>query len=103
MDFIRLLIASPIVKDIHKTNLRGRLTTFVSNFLKKRQFQVKIGTTLSDIHEQEMGVPQGSILSVTLFILKINQLAEEIDPDILRSLFVDDFAICYKSKSMEVI
>ena len=50
-----------------------------------------------------MGVPQGSILSVTLFVLKINQLAEIIDHDVLRSLFVDDFQICFKSKSMKTI
>ena len=50
-----------------------------------------------------MGVPQGSILSVTLFVLKINYLAELIDHDVLRSLFVDDFKICYKGKTMNTI
>ena len=91
------------MKDLHSANLKGRMTTFISNFLNNREFQVRIGSTLSDIHEQEMGVPQGSILSVTLFILKINNLAEEITSDVLRSLFVDDFALCYRSKSMDTI
>ena len=91
------------MKDLHKANLRGHMTTFIGNFLKNRQFQVRIGSTLYEIHTQEMGVPQGSILSVTLFVLKINQLAEIIDHDVLRSLFVDDFQICFKSKSMKTI
>ena len=91
------------MKDLHKANLRGHMTTFIGNFLKNRQFQVRIGSTLSEIHTQEMGVPQGSILSVTLFVLKINQVAEIIDHDVLRSLFVDDFQICFKSKSMKTI
>ena len=92
-----------IMKDLHKANLRGHMTTFIGNFLKERQFQVRMGSTLSGVHELEMGVPQGSILSVTLFVLKINQLAEIIDPEILRSLFVDDFKICLKSRSMATI
>ena len=73
------------------------------NFLKNRQFQVRLGATLSAVHELEMGVPQGSILSVTLFVLKINKLAEIIDKDILRSLFVDDFKICFKSTTNRIV
>ena len=91
------------MRDLHNTGLRGRMTTFIGNFLTDRQFQVKLNGTLSSVHDQEMGVPQGSILSVTLFVLKINYLAELIDHDVLRSLFVDDFEICYKGKTMNSI
>ena len=92
-----------IMRDLHKAGLRGRMTTFVGHFLKDRQFQVRLNGTLSSVHSQEMGVPQGSILSVTLFVLKINYLAELIEPDVLRSLFVDDFQICYRGKEMNCI
>ena len=51
-----------------------------------------MGSTYSDLHEQEMGVPQGSILSVTLFILKINSIADVILSSFEKSLFVDDFS-----------
>jgi len=40
-----------------------------SRFPKNRQFHVRLGTCISDLFDQEMGVPQGSILSVTLFAL----------------------------------
>ena len=46
-----------------------------------------------------MGVPQGSILSVTLFSLKINSLVEVLSKDIHGSLYVDDFLISYRAKS----
>ena len=92
-----------IMRDLHNAGLRGRMTTFIGNFLKDRIFQVKLNGTLSPVHDQEMGVPQGSILSVTLFVLKINNLAELIDHDVLRSLFVDDFKICYRGKTMNSI
>ena len=42
-----------------------------------------------------MGVPQGSILSVTLFAIKINALAATIPQDIYKSVFVDDGQIAF--------
>ena len=65
-----------IMKDLHDTGLRGRLPNFISNFLSDRSFNVRIGSTLSDTFEQEQGVPQGSILSPTLFNIKINNIVK---------------------------
>jgi hypothetical protein len=50
-----------------------------------------------------MGVPQGSILSVTLFSIKINSLAKILNDNIEGSLYVDDFLICYRAKNMNNI
>ena len=50
-----------------------------------------------------MGVPQGSILSVTLFILKINSIADVIPSSFEKSLFVDDFSITCSSRNMASI
>ena len=36
-----------ILKDIHKLGLRGRLPTFIGNFLANRTMQVRIGSPLS--------------------------------------------------------
>ena len=57
------------------TELRGELPLFIKAFLCSRKFKVRIGTTLSDIQVQEEGVPQGCVLSVTLFALAINGIA----------------------------
>ena len=48
-----------------------------------------------------MGVPQGSILSPLLFNIKINNIVNNIKPNIEKSLFVDDFKICCKGKSLK--
>ncbi len=64
---------------------------------------MRIGTSLSDAYKQEMGVPQGSILSVTLFILKINSIIKCLPAGIRGSLYVDDFLICFRSKTMKSI
>ena len=88
-----------IIRDLHKVGLRGRMPMFIQNFLSNRVFRVCLGSVLSNIHEQEMGVPQGSILSVTLFILKIYSIADVIPSGFEKSLFVDDFSIFFFSIS----
>jgi ribonuclease HI len=92
-----------ILKDLHNSGLRGRLPEFISNFLASRHFRVRIGSCLSELYDQEAGVPQGSIISVTLFILKINSIVKCLPSNIKCSLFVDDFLICYRSKNMNSI
>ena len=42
-------------------------------------------------------MPQGSILSVTLFSIKMNSLAKVLRDDPGGSLYVDDFVLCYKN------
>ena len=48
-------------------------------------------------------MPQGSILSVTIFSLKINKIVKCLNPGADCSLYVDDFLICYRSKNMNTI
>ena len=92
-----------ILKDLHDAGLRGRLPAFVDAFLKDRKFQVRMSSTFSGIFDQEMGVPQGCILSVTLFALKINSIVKALCPGVECSLYVDDFLICYRSKYIHII
>jgi hypothetical protein len=92
-----------ILKDLFDMGLKGKLPNFISNFLSEREFNVRVNSTYSDIQEQEMGVPQGSILSVTLFSIKINSLAKIVSDNIEGSLYVDDFLICYRGKNMNNI
>ena len=45
-----------------------------------------------------MGVPQGSILSVTLFNIKINSIVKCLNLGVKGSLYGNNLLICYKSK-----
>ena len=92
-----------ILKDIHKLGLRGRLPTFIEGFLADRAMQVRVGSSLSDYYDQEQGVPQGGVLSTTLFSIKINDIVKCLGNLTDCSLYVDDFCICYRSKSMVTI
>ena len=89
-----------ILKDIHKLGLRGRLTTFIENFLADCTMQVRVGSSLSGHYDKEQCVPQGGVLSTTLFSIKINDIVECLGNLTDCSFSVDDFRICYRSKSM---
>ena len=100
---ILLLIQYFRPKAFIKLGLRGRLPTFIENFLAYRTMQVRVGSSLSDYYDQEQGVPQGGVLSTTLFSIKINDIVKCLGNLTDCSLYVDDFCICYRSKSMATI
>ena len=61
--------------------------------MEDRKFQVRVGNQLSNVYRQEMGVPQGGILSVTLFIIGMNTVVEHIHYKISFGLYVDDLRV----------
>ena len=84
-----------ILKKLHSCGLRGELPMLIKAFLRLRKFQVQVGNVFSQRKIQEEGVPQGSVLSVTLFALAINDVAEVIPPGILTTLLVDDISFIF--------
>ena len=66
---------------------------------------MRVGSTLSDTFGLSQGVPQGSILSTTLFYIIINSIMNCLDPKTDGSLYmyVDDFCMCYRSTSMRTL
>ena len=92
-----------ILRKIHSLGYRGLICFFVQNFLDNRTFKVRIGNKFSNIYEQQQGVPQGSVMSVTLFALAINDIVSNVPRDICKSLYVDDLAIYYSSHNLNTI
>ena len=67
-----------ILADYWDVGFSGHLPRFIQSFLSKRSFKVRVGSTLSELHEQKMGVLQGSILSPALFSIKINNIVKAV-------------------------
>ena len=65
------------MKDLHHQDIKVRLPQFIDGFLSKRKFRVCVDSSLSDVKNQEEGIQQGSILSVTLFNMKVNNVIKK--------------------------
>ena len=89
------------MKDVHKLGLRGRLPTFIESFLADCTMQVRVGSTLSDLYDQEQGVPQGGVLSTTLFNIKINDIVKCLNNLTDCSLYVMIFVFAFDQKACE--
>ena len=92
-----------IMKDLHEMGLKGRLPLFIVNFLKGRKFKVCLDNTHSSLNPQEEGVPQGSILSPTLFTVKINCFTRQYRKIVMMKKNVDDLAVYCQSSNMAII
>ena len=91
-----------LLKDLNQYNIKGHMAKYIYNFLQNRTFRVKVGSSFSPLREQVEGVPQGSVLSCSLFLLAINSIALVIPPGTNGSLFVDDILI-YASSSRQAL
>lgn len=68
-----------------------RLVLIIRDFLTDRSFRYRIEGTLSEPHPIRAGVPQGSVLSPTLYSLFTNDVPKH--PKVQLGLFADDTAI----------
>ena len=92
-----------ILLNLFDFGLRGRLPNFVRQFLSQRLLRVRVGSELSKVYPLENGVPQGSILSVTLFAVAINGVCSALPVGVTGSLYVDDLCISFHAARMSLI
>ena len=84
-----------ILMDINEAGIEGRMFKFIQKIFKPRFLKVKINDILSNTKVQTEGIPQGSLVSATLFILKIHKILAKLPNDnrYLISLYIDDLQI----------
>jgi hypothetical protein len=72
IDFARAFdsVSHPkLISKLERYGFSDQLLSWLKAFLSNRSFQVKVGNSLSDSFNSPSGVPQGSILGPTLFLL----------------------------------
>ena len=77
--------------------IQGPLYNWIKSFLTDRLIQTKINDSLSSKTVLEEGLPQGSSLSCTLFLIFINDLSEVLKME--SALFADDLVFWHTSTS----
>ena len=87
-----------IISNLKEMGVNGNILKFIHNYLKGRSIKVKIGNTLSEKHITTAGVPQGGVLSATLFLVAINTILDNLHCDVRGSLYADDLVIYHTSR-----
>ncbi len=99
LDFSKAFDKIPHNKLLYKLNyygLRGKTNQWVSGFLKDRTQCVTVNGQCSEWRDVASGVPQGSVLGPALFLLYINDIADNVHSNM--RLFADD-SVIYRTVS----
>ena len=78
--------------------IKGKLYRWIKSFLSDRLIQTNINDSLSSKEVLEEGLPQGSSLSCTLFLIYINDLTKKLTQTEM-AMFADDLVIWHTSNS----
>ena len=91
--------------ETHEVGIEGRMFNFIQSFLKDRSFKVKVNEILSVTKFRTEGVPQGSVVIPTFFILKINKILAQLPNNnrFQMSLDMDDLCISYRHSNWKVV
>ena len=92
-----------ILKCLYEKGIRGNMALFCREFLKERLFRVRSGNQFSTLRAQCQGVPQGSVLSCTLFILALNDITANMPQGVQASLYVDDLMLFASSRFLPAL
>lgn len=74
-----------------KSTLPTNYFKFISSYLEDRHFLIKYGMATSSLHKIQVGVPQGSVLGPTLYLLYTAELP--VTEDVITGTFADDTAV----------
>lgn len=89
---------------LHKVSALGispKMHAWITDFLRNRRCRVKLGSHFSDWISTHRGVPQGSVLSPTLFNIMLMDLPNVItDPSVHTAIFADDVALWCSSNTL---
>ena len=82
---------------MQRAGIHGKMYAWIKNFLTGRLIQTKVNKQMSSKMTLEEGLPQGSALSCTLFLLFINDLPAVLKHE--KALYADDLALWHSFKS----
>lgn len=81
---------------MQKQGIQGKMYNWVKNFLTDRTMATKINNAISKKTCIEDGLPQGSALSCTLFLIYINDVTDILQTK--KALFADDIVLWHTSR-----
>jgi len=92
-----------VLQILSKILTNGNMLNYIKCYLNSRQFSISLPNAQSKNYSQQNGIPQGSSLSVTLFLLAINDITNTITYPVKANLFADDFNFWCKSPVLNTV
>ena len=83
-----------LLHKLKSCGISGQIFGLISSFLSNKQLQVVLDGKSSQEYPDNAGVPQGSILGATLFLLYINDLPDDVICNI--AIYADDTTVYSK-------
>ena len=91
-----------LIKKLDYYGIRGHCNTFFSSYLENRKQYVRCNNVDSSVKNMVCGVPQGSVLGPTLFLLYVNDMINCIRYSKLQ-LFADDTMSSLSGKRIHLL
>ena len=82
-----------VLRSLHRKTLRGNLRFLIADFLTNHFIRVRITDCLPNPYTLENGVPQGSVASISLFLISINEITSNVHFPPNQILFTEDVSI----------
>ena len=73
--------------------IQEKILELIRELISERWIKMRVGGFFLQNKKTDLGIPQGGVMSVTLFLVAINVILRKLGNEVDRSLFADDLTI----------
>ena len=84
---------------LRQSNITDNMLDWIQSYLSRRKARVSLHGIKSKEASLKHGVPQGGVLSPTLFLLFVNDIKKTLCKDVKLSMYADDIALMSSASS----